>query len=1536
MTRKPKRNRRGALLLVVLSMLVLFALIALTFVVVAGSFNRSAKSAGRIGLTDDEGKQLIERAFLEIVRGTTNTNIALLSVDASDPTNQAKMIAQCLLEDLYGPFSIRGTVTSVDSTSFPGFVVLTGTGSFTAKSDYYSGQVLTMLDGPCGLLSTRILRFDHTSNSFWLDSFTTETGATVAPANSNTFLINGRPFSGIAGNPTAGVLGSANEDYDAPDANNPFLAHIPSATTQSSQIIGSFLDRPYAPLKVDANTDNIPDLRVDNDGDGIADSLWVDIGLPIKTAPDGIRYKGFVAYLCTDLDGRANLNAHGSLAQLTPQHNTTATGDVTAAWANTDNNGSYSASGTKAVNTRPRGIGMGPADIDLKGLLSTTTYPFLLQERYRSKVSGDQVPGIVGNDPQGYIENYRVPDDFTTLATTPGAYGDWVDMHGLGFIGVDTRGMPMAKLMGAGQMTDPPYESNWVNPNGSDTPYTASDLEGILRYQDVDSKSLSQRLVIYAAPLVATNAARRSVTTASFRIPVPSTPQHIIDRVSQRMSEAGTSYNAAAISKMLPFEVLQGGKMDLNRMWGNGQDNNSNGVVDEPGELSSAETLYAEVYGGSGVTANYINGADSSLNPAQGRHLFVRNLFCLMMFLMDKDPSNASRIAYRIPLSGAPFGPVETSLTSDQLYDLTVRRIAQWAINVVDCRDPDAIMTPFEYDINPFNGWNVDGIVDDGSGSLSSDDTSTDRRLVWGMEHPDVLMTESLAFHDRRVRDTEWDDRSDATNEDDHPDDPARGTKRIHPDKVADPMSDKMGDKTLDQVRIPEGSLFLEFHNTRNRSANNPVYPREIYDANGRLDLARKEPSAIFPIWRVAISVAHHTGKSTNASSFQARRAAQPDSTNWQPEKLSLINNSDALALERFVWFTNTAPTTGTHQELASNTYYNKANRSALIAPGEYLVVGPRAVTYVGAKPASSDASAPVVTLDGDQKLDLSGSGIDYTNLDGTSNYPLGSTVNSSQIAVPKTIYAVTDATGYPNDVSGLNVTEPLPTATNRYPNPTHDRNSVRDAYGDGTTPTYLDQPLDSRDNRPLSTAVDDLLDRQTVSNYRTAILQRLANPLLPFHAVTNPYITVDWTPIDVTIFNGEDRKPETWDQGANGDFDPDDNNPQTPRFGSRERSTDNFSYLLWTPPTPPAWGGNVEPTDSTEVNAADECFRYDLVQAAAPRDGFTNSTLGYLNSGFYGSPWLPPIPGPLTNPAGDPPAPNPWITWPDRPFVNQFDLLTVPFTSSADLLHRLSAQNFDNPVDPTFELRMPFAHLLNFYHSGSTGHMAPHFYRLLEYVEVPSRFAGTHRWQPQNPSTFVPLYSAPFHKASRFRDPGLVNVNTVPGTAVWSAVAEDAFTSWTNLDASRRTPPLSGTSDPLGRFNNPFRSAWSSTTATDANRTMMRYSDAAFGPLMGSRTSAFDKHIDPGIHPYFYFQGLSRQASLLTTQSNVYAIWITVGYFEVNDAGVYNGKEYGVDSGNVRRHRGFYIFDRSVPVAYERGRDHNVERGVMLRRYIE
>ncbi len=98
--------------------------------------------------------------------------------------------------------------------------------------------------------------------------------------------------------------------------------------------------------------------------------------------------------------------------------------------------------------------------------------------------------------------------------------------------------------------------------------------------------------------------------------------------------------------------------------------------------------------------------------------------------------------------------------------------------------------------------------------------------------------------------------------------------------------------------------------------------------------------------------------------------------------------------------------------------------------------------------------------------------------------------------------------------------------------------------------------------------------------------------------------------------------------------------------------------------------------------------------------------------------------------------------------------------------------------------------------------------------------------------------------------------------------------------------------------------------------------------------------------HAYFYYQNFNRVGSVATTRSNVYAVWITVGYFEVtanpngvdvgHPDGYQLGQELGADSGEITRHRAFYIYDRTIPVGFEPGHDHNYENGILLKRVIE
>ena len=189
---------------------------------------------------------------------------------------------------------------------------------------------------------------------------------------------------------------------------------------------------------------------VDNDGDGVADSVWVDLGLPVRAAKDGKLYKPLFAILCVDMDGRLNLNAHGNLAQANPSPASTYTYSGTAT-ANsgllfTDGSGGGSAG---AINLA-WGQGYGPADINLFSLLgsgASSNYSKLLigNGTYEGRYGSRGLPGIDNIDPLTtnkwfeYGGNYA---DFT-LANNAGSYGSPPDLQGAGAVGLDPMGRPI-------------------------------------------------------------------------------------------------------------------------------------------------------------------------------------------------------------------------------------------------------------------------------------------------------------------------------------------------------------------------------------------------------------------------------------------------------------------------------------------------------------------------------------------------------------------------------------------------------------------------------------------------------------------------------------------------------------------------------------------------------------------------------------------------------------------------------------------------------------------------------------------------------------------------------------------------------------------------------------------------------------------------------------------------------------------------------------------------------------------------------------
>ena len=111
--------------------------------------------------------------------------------------------------------------------------------------------------------------------------------------------------------------------FDPNNPNNP--ANDWSAAYRASQGIDS-LSRILRPVAADGNdAATFPDLTpdpntgkitydVDNDGDGVTDSVWVDLGYPARPDSSGRLYKPLFAFMVIGLNGRIPLNTAGNLA----------------------------------------------------------------------------------------------------------------------------------------------------------------------------------------------------------------------------------------------------------------------------------------------------------------------------------------------------------------------------------------------------------------------------------------------------------------------------------------------------------------------------------------------------------------------------------------------------------------------------------------------------------------------------------------------------------------------------------------------------------------------------------------------------------------------------------------------------------------------------------------------------------------------------------------------------------------------------------------------------------------------------------------------------------------------------------------------------------------------------------------------------------------------------------------------------------------------------------------------------------------------
>ena len=878
--------------------------------------------------------------------------------------------------------------------------------------------------------------------------------------------------------------------------------------------------------------------------------------------------------------------------------------------------------------------------------------------------------------------------------------------------------------------------------------------------------------------------------------------------------------------------------------------------------------------------------------------------------------------------------------------------LAQWAINVIDFYDSDSIMTPFEYDINPFNDdpGNPSTTVD---GNPKTDDGSH-RGLVFGCERPELLITESFTYHDRRTEDLDNDNEEEETT-----------------------TAAMMPDDDFDQRLLPVGGMMLELWNP---NSNQNRTPNDLYSTiNGTygVDLARvsNTPEDVngfdqqSPVWRMVVTSRDFdldNEESQNYSEDDIKRAVYFVSPN--------TFGNDVARLKYGLPFTPTGNNTFTPTADVVNAMHPVGvQRTAVIGTGHLLSPNDNTLYFTPMGRRSDADETTDLNLDQTRGFILDSANRELTvrEFDGTN---VSNFTRSTEVIPIENLNVSEPDGGYLAAVTAAGFT--LGTA------------NIVDANNGNFTESVITNGAGEIMDTPLDRSV--YTNDGTRNRWGFVHLQRLANPMVGWDSETNPYRTVDTLPVDLHVFNGAggddpdldgrpgNGPPGGWPPG-NG---PPGNGPPggvppglvrlTNRFGTRERgevgtAAQQRQRLLWS-------NRLDRESDLTEtaISSAGDLHFYSF-HLEDPTTPIHEETLGetLVDTGY--STIINHSYDYTNNPVFNDEVEFPSLTWNNRPYISQYELMLVPRTSSSQLLSVFginTGPNVDYVTDVADQDR--FDHLMNFFRATDAGQASADLHQLFDYIHVPTKFTDFKDFKDLQLFADDSLsFKPPYNFLPTFREPGRMNLNTIYTPEIFNGLKGGAElqgghhgdATWPNFVASRRGANLTtgsvsrifDTTTNQSYFANPFRSGeGGNLTAANPVRngidaSLMRSDDNtgaglrnkasfdAFDPagVFNTETTTNTLH-NPDRHPYLRYKNRIRLGNLATTRSNVFSVWITVGYFEFNEETGELGAELGSESGQVERHRAFYMVDRSIPVGFEPGQNHNVDKAVMLRRIIE
>ncbi len=419
-----------------------------------------------------------------------------------------------------------------------------------------------------------------------------------------------------------------------------------------------------------------------------------------------------------------------------------------------------------------------------------------------------------------------------------------------------------------------------------------------------------------------------------------------------------------------------------------------------------------------------------------------------------------------------------------------------------------------------------------------------------------------------------------------------------------------------------------------------------------------------------------------------------------------------------------------------------------------------------------------------------------------------------------------------------------------------------------------------------------------------TLLLQRLACPELPYNAATNPFITVDYF-----VFQGQVNDARQYlsqnnaNPGANANLQlisAQNSYVHRQPYAAYSDKTGNSQIVMFTltNPAPPAGAAMATPDNSTMNHSF---FRHNGASVAGQAGWANGATAPTADTLDYQFEWLVQL---------------------DRGLISPIEALYVSAYRPWELTQQFiyggtwwaaGSTSTNQGVSTTVSATYRHKHLA-VWDDNTT-----RLFRALAMFETPNRTQGM---------------------GLGGRLPGKVNINTIWNSAIFQSICDanangsNYFTSvglpasaWASL-SSMRTPggttlsqndqpfwglglPIDNTGSlqfPLSQYPNGF----------GVENTILRHTAATVHTTyQGPSVKITDNTLQT--HPYLKNEMLNKIYNNLTTRSNTFAVWMTVGYFEVVNPGPFNdtnrpilGQELGINEGTNVRHKFFAVVDRT------------------------